>query len=204
MQSRRLPVLKIAAITMVALTCAATPALARQDTAPQAAQPPSPETVLANLSSIQPLNLVYVVSGEWAAGNKLKAAFWFYVWQIRTDAWVTGMNDSGFTQSRNMLNNQMGQGVNTWIAADPALMRDTAERAISYEAKLPLWTERPEGLGESDWAAIIAKSRADYASEMQAAFAEMPVEEIRTLRQEKGLPVGTPADMGEPLPDDWR
>lgn len=163
-----------------------------------------PQFVLANLTEVSPFNLTFVIADEWKKGNKLRATFWYYVWQIRTDAWVTGVNEDGFKLYRNMMSDEMGQAVNTWIAADPALMRDTAERAIGYEIKLPLSKMRPEDMSEADWMAIVAKSRSDYAEELREAFAEIPDEDIRAARQKNGLPVGTPADQGQALPDDWR
>lgn len=165
---------------------------------------PKADFVLANLEATSPLNLMYVVTEEWAAGNKLKASFWYFIWQIRTEAWAAGLDDSGFSQFQAALNDQLGQGLNIWISADPALLRDTVERAISYEAKLPLWSERPDGLDEVKWAAVVAKTRADYANEYHSAFAGISDEEILAKREEYGLPVGTPADQGETLPDNWR
>lgn len=163
-----------------------------------------PQFILSNLTEVSPLNLAYVVADEWKAGNKLQASFWFYIWQIRTDAWVTGVDESGFKIYRNMLNDEMGRTINAWIAADPALMRDTAQRAIGYEAKLPLATMRPDEMSEADWLAIIAKSRSDYAKEMHDAFNGISDEEILETRAENGLAIGPLTDKGEPLPEDWR
>lgn len=163
-----------------------------------------PQFVLANLTEVSPFNLAFVIADEWKKGNKLRASFWFYIWQIRTDAWVTGVNEEGFSVYRNMMSDEMGRSINTWIMADPALMRDTAQRAIAYEAKLPLATARPDEMSEADWTAIIAKSRSDYATEFREAFTEMSDEDIRTARQQNGLPVGTPTDVGAPLDDNWR
>ncbi len=165
---------------------------------------PKTDFVLANLESTSPLNLMYVVTEEWAAGNKLTASFWYFIWQIRTEAWAAGLDDPGFSQFQALLNDQLGRGLNIWISADTALLRDTAERAIGYEAKLPLWSERPDGLDEAQWAAVVAKARADYADEYHSAFAGISDEEIRAKREEYGLPIGTPTDQGEALPDDWR
>ena len=162
-----------------------------------------PQYVLENLTEVSPFNLVSVIADEWAKGNKLRASFWYYIWQIRTDAWVGGVDEDSFKLTRNMISDQMGQVINTWIAADPALWRDTAERAVSYEARLPLSRLRPETLDEADWLAIVAKSRADYANELREAFASTPPEAISASRQQNGLPVGTPTDTGAPLDPDW-
>ena len=163
-----------------------------------------PQYILANLDKVNPLSLSHVIADEWQKGNRLRASFWYFIWQIRTDAWVEGLDEEGFTVFRNMISDQMGQAINTWIAADPALMRDTAERAIGYEVKLPLSNEKPEDVSDTDWQAIIAKSRADYATDLRDAFADITDAEILASRQQNGLPVGTPSDLGAPLPDDWR
>lgn len=163
-----------------------------------------PQFVLANLTEVSPLNLAYVVTDEWKKGNKLRASFWYYVWQIRTDAWVTGVDEEGFKLYRNMMSDEMGQAVSAWILADPELARDTAQRAIAYEAKLPLSKMRPDDMSEADWMAIISKSRSDYATELREAFAEMSDDDIRAARQQNGLPVGTPTDIGTPLDEEWR
>lgn len=163
-----------------------------------------PQYVLANLTEVSPINLAYVIADEWKKGNKLRASFWYFIWQIRTDAWVTGLNEEGFKLYRNMISDQLGRTINTWIIADPALTRDTAQRAMAYEAKLPLATMRPDEMSETDWMAIIAKSRSDYATDFREAFAEISDEDMRTARQQNGLPVGTPADMGAPLDENWR
>lgn len=163
-----------------------------------------PQYILANPTEVSPFHLTLVVADEWKKGNKLRASFWYYIWQIRTDAWVTGVNEDGFKLYRNMMSDQMGQAINTWIIADPALMRDTALRAISYEAKLPLSKMRPDDMSEADWMAIVAKSRTDYATELREALAEMSDDEIRETRIGNGLPVGPLTDQGEPLPEDWR
>ncbi len=163
-----------------------------------------PQYVLANLTEVSPFNLSFVIADEWKKGNRLRASFWYYIWQIRTDAWVTGVDEVGFSFYRNSMSDEMGRIINAWILADPALMRDTAQRAMAYEAKLPLSNMRPNEMSEADWMAIIAKTRADYATEYREAFAEMSDEDIRTARQQNGLPVGTPTDIGAPLDEDWR
>lgn len=163
-----------------------------------------PQYVLANLTEVSPFNLSFVIADEWKKGNRLRASFWYYIWQIRTDAWVTGVDEVGFSFYRNSMSDEMGRTINTWIMADPALMRDTAQRAIAYEARLPLSNMRPDEMNEADWLAIITKARSDYAAEFREVFAEMSDEDIRTARQQNGLPVGTPVDIGAPLDEDWR
>lgn len=163
---------------------------------------PSIDDVLGNLANISPFNLVYVFQQYWDAGDKLKAAFWFYIWQLRTGPWAE--LDPETAQVRAALNQQAGMAINGWLAADPELMIEVAQRASGYEAKLPLWSRRPDGIAEDFWINTIAQHRAAYAAEMADTFATTTPDQIRTLRAEAGMPVGTPADLGAPLPDDWR
>lgn len=176
-------------------------AAAAPDPAP-AESIPSIDDVLGNLANISPFNLVYVFQQYWDAGDKLKAAFWFYIWQLRTGPWAE--LDPETAQVRAALNQQAGMAINGWLAADPELMKQTAERAHGYESKLPLWNRRPEGIAEDFWNTTITQHRAAYAAEMSEAFTTTPPDQIRTLRAEAGMPVGTPTDLGAPLPDDWR
>lgn len=184
------------------LAQAATPAPASQDAAPASDATPSAEYVLANLTSVSPLNLIYVVSEEWAAGNRLKAAFWYYVWQIRTDPWAQAEQE--FAQPREAINQSVGTIINSWIFSDPELMQAVSERAISYEPKLPMWRRMPDGMPQNRWDELVATARATYASDLTNGFADTPPDQIRLLRQQNGLPVGPLTDQGEPLPDEWR
>lgn len=202
MKSRRLFKLKAACASAAAVILVTTPALARQDTVTATTQPPSAEIILANHANVSPLNLIYVVNEYWNADNKLQASFWFYVWQIRTAPWAE--NDPQMEQVRSNLNQQYGGAINSWLGADPVLWRQVAERAISYEPKLPLWSQRPDGISEEAWTGQIANSREEYANSLREAFASMSTDQINAARQERGLPTGTPADLGAPLPEEWR
>ncbi|WP_292042273.1 MULTISPECIES: hypothetical protein [unclassified Brevundimonas] len=209
------PLFHAAVLSVAALLLGTAAPSAAQDLPSEAATAPDnsetspnpahdPQFILANLDEVSPFNLIFVVADEWKKGNKLRAAFWYYVWQIRTDAWVTGVDREEFQLVRAMMSDETGQTIFNWIAADPALMRDTVERAIGYEATLPLSKQRPEDLNEADWLAIVSKSRTDYAAELREAFANTADEEILARRRQNGLPIGTPQDIGAPLDAHWR
>lgn len=102
------------------------------------------------------------------------------------------------------MGNEMGDTVNQWIAADPVLWREAAERASSYEAKLPLWRVHPETMSQEEWNAFVTTKRAEYATEMAEAFNSTSPDEVRAARTRAGLPVGPLTDMGTPLPEEWR
>lgn len=173
-----------------------------QEAAPEAEAPPSADFVLANLDSVSPLNLIYVASEQWSVGNRLQAAFWYYIWQIRTESWAVA--EAGFSEPRAAINQSVGTTINGWIFSDPELMYEISERAIGYEAKLPLWSRMPEGVTEAQWAELIASTRATYARDLQESFVATPPDRIRELRRQNGLAVGPLPDEGAPLPEEWR
>lgn len=179
----------------------ATPALPQEASVTQQARPAAAE-VLANLNSVSPLNLIYVVAEYWEAGNRLQAAFWYYVWQIRTEPWA--QTDPEFAQARSSLNQSIGSTINSWVFADPDMAASISERAIAFEPKLPMWNRGAEGMSVEQWEQLVAATRIAYANDMRNAFAQTPPDQIRALRQQNGLPVGSLTDMGAPLPDEWR
>lgn len=186
----------------VSLAQDAAPAPSTPDAAPAPQATPSAEYVLANLTSVSPLNLIYVVSEEWAAGNRLQAAFWYYIWQIRTEPWAVAEQE--FAQPRAAINQSVGATINSWIFSDPELMQSVSERAISYEPKLPMWTHIPEGMPQNRWDELVATTRATYVTDLRSGLTETPPDQIRVLRQQNGLPVGPLTDQGAPLPEEWR
>ena len=209
------PLFKAAVLSVAALFLGTAAPSAAQDLPSETAAAPDnnetsanpahdPQFILANLDEVSPFNLIFVVADEWKKGNKLRAAFWYYVWQIRTDAWVSGVDREEFELVRTMMSDEAGQVIYNWIAADPALMRETVERALRYEAVLPLSKQRPDDLSEADWLAVVERSRTDYATELREAFANTTDENILARRQQNGLPVGTHKDIGAPLDDTWR
>ena len=168
----------------------------------QQSRTPSAEQVLSSLETVSPLDLVYVVVKYWKRGDRQQAAFWYYIWQIRTDAWAD--LDSGFGLYRSMLDNDVSITINNWIGSDPEMWRDTVERAIAYEPKLPMWRLRPEGMTLEEWSAHVDAKRAEYARETADMMARMSPEQMIAARREAGLPVGPLVDAGTPLPDEWR
>lgn len=180
---------------------AATPAPIQEAPATPQATPTAAE-VLANIETVSPINLIYVVSEYWNAGNKLQAAFWYYVWQIRTEPWA--QTDPEFAQVRNALNQNFGSTINSWIFADPEMVVAVSERAMTFEQRLPLWNHMPEGMSAEQWEQLVHTTRVAYANDMRGALAETPPDQIRALRQQNGLPVGALTDMGLPLLREWR
>lgn len=197
----------VAAFMAAMLASAASAQTAAAPPAPVQAEEPVPiappaDAIIASVDKISPLQLVHVISEFWQRGDKLQAALWFYVWQIRTDPWMG--TDPSFDETRNILNNNMGQAINGWIAADPELWLATARRAVTFETKLPMWDKYPPEMTQEEWNARIANLRASYEKEMEDAFIEVNADAIRKNRTENGLYVGPLNDAGAPLPDAWR
>lgn len=193
-----------ASMPAAAATIQEAPAQPAQAQPAQAAETgvPAVPAVIDHLDTVSPFNLAYVVTEKWEQGDRLQAAFWFYIWQIRTLPWAE--IDPEVVAARTTLNEQLGTVINSWIASDPELWKQVTERAIAHEARLPVWSERPEGVAQEFWARQLSESRATYASELHRAFAEMSPDRIRQAREQHGLPVGPLTDTGTPLPDDWR
>jgi hypothetical protein len=153
-----------------------------------------------------PINLALVSARLWLGGDRAQAAFWFYIFQIRTRAWAKG-DRQGHGALRASLNNDLGSVINGWVGSDLDAWHDIAARAIAYEKKIPLYPGKLERYSDSEWAEIIVKERADYESDLQANFpAKMPAvrAEYEEKRRKNGLPVGPLQDPGKPLPDNWR
>ncbi|MFC5372480.1 hypothetical protein ACFPIF_07955 [Brevundimonas faecalis] len=181
---------------------AASPAVA----APRNETPPvesvQPEAVLADVSAQSPFEIAKAASGLWARGDRLQAAFWFYVFQIRTSAWAEAQPD--LRPLRAAINEDLGRTVNEWLASDVEAWEDMAERAIAFEARQPLWSGRPDGVTEADWKAQVEQSRAKYIADFRQVFASIDPGAIAAVRREHDLPVGPLDEPGAPLEAAWR
>jgi len=138
-------------------------------------------------------------------GDMLRAAFWFYMYQIRSRPWARADTGGGGAAAlRASFNATLGADINEWIGADPELWRSVVERAIAYEAKLPLYAGRPPGTDEATWLKTVERERRAYADEAKAAFTKMDPAEVARTRKENSHFVGALSDKGRPLDDSWR
>jgi hypothetical protein len=154
-------------------------------------------------SQVSPFVYVSVISYLWNSGNKIQATFWYYVFQSRSRAWATAdTKGDGYSALRSVLNDQMGIEINRWIASDPDEWRNIAIRAISYEKKIPLYSDKPEGITEESWNKLVIKERVDYESDFISNFPKS--EDIIIARKNNSLYVGPLQNPGKPLPDTWR
>ena len=165
----------------------------------------SPEAVLADPAKHEPFTYALLVQSLWSSGRRQQAAFWFYVFQERTRPWADAdTRGDGAAALRSALNDELGTVINRWVASDVRAWQAIVDRALSYEAKLPLNPARPDGIGQAEWERRVAKARADYVAAARQTLFTMKPEEVAAKRREAGLPVGPLEDPGPALPDSWR
>lgn len=185
--------------------CALLPAGALTALPAPADTAPSAEEVLAHPQAVNPFNYSIAVTWLWQHGRRQQAAFWFYVFQVRTRPWaLADKAGADAAPLRSALNDELGTVVNGWIGGDPVAWRNIAERAVAYERRLPLSTERPTGVDISIWRALVERSRIEYAAQLKTAFDGLVPETFAAERRKAGLSVGPLSEPGPPLPDDWR
>ncbi len=155
-----------------------------------------------DIAAASPFELAETSKAMWARGDRLQAAFWFYVFQVRTAPWAEAQPD--LLPLRGSINDSLGRTVNEWLASDIEAWEDLAERAIAYEAAQPLWSDRPEGLDAADWQDRVERGRATYARDFRQVFASFDAGDIAAMRREHDLPVGPLDQPGAPLDPSWR
>ncbi|MCQ8278393.1 hypothetical protein NFI95_08000 [Acetobacteraceae bacterium KSS8] len=175
--------------------------------ADETANAATPEAILAHPDSVEPFAYAQLITWLWGQGRREQATFWFYVMQARTRPWAQADHDGegdGAAALRASLNDQLGQVINGWVASDPAAWKRIVERALSYEAHLPLNPARPDGMTEPAWLALVAKERAEYASGAHTLFAGLDPAAVAAQRRKAGLYNGPLQSPGPALPEDWR
>lgn len=147
-----------------------------------------------------------LVGALWRDGRRLQAAFWFYVFQERSAAWALADDEgrgSGAAALRTAMNDQLGQVINPWVAGDVSAWKRIAARAVSYEAKVPLYAKRPEAMTQHDWLATVDRARASYREQLQQ-LRSVDAAGIADARKQRGLRTGSLDDPGPDLPDGWQ
>jgi hypothetical protein len=165
------------------------------------------EAVLKAPYALHPLTgYALLIGAMWRDGRRLQAAFWFYVFQERSAAWALADDEgrgSGAAALRAAMNDQLGQVVNPWIAGDVSTWKRIAVRAVSYEAKFPLYAKRPDAMTFHDWLATVSRARASYREQLGQLQA-VDARAIADSRRQRGLATGSLQDPGPPLPDAWQ
>ena len=160
--------------------------------------------ILANPAAYKPEAYVYVTKYLWERGDRQQAAFWHFLFQIRTAPWLA--HDPLLGPFRGGVNSSIGATINDWLGSDFDAWLETTRRAISYERRMPLSPERPAGLSESQWAAEVAHARANWETDFrQITGPGGPTKaQMDAQRRQNNRYVGPLQDPGAPLPADWR
>ncbi|PKP90256.1 MAG: hypothetical protein CVT77_15595 [Alphaproteobacteria bacterium HGW-Alphaproteobacteria-16] len=164
------------------------------------------DAVIARPDIVDPSHYIQVIGTLLQRGDRLQATFFYYVWQVRYLPWARLGSPSGEGALFGAIRATLGPEINGWIGSDPMLNRQVLERALTYERKLPLHPDRPEGVDEKTWLRTIEEVREGAAREW---LGQMPVtpDALKTWakrRAENGLPNGPVEHSGTPLPDHWQ
>ena len=165
------------------------------------------EAALAAPYALHPLTgYPPLVGALWRNGRRIQAAFWFYVFQERSAAWALADDEgrgSGAAAVRAAMNDQLGQVINPWTAGDVSAWKRIAARAVSYEAKVPLYARRPDAMTQHDWLATVDRARASYREQLRQ-LQGVDAAGIADARRQRGLPTGSLDAPGPDLPDAWQ
>ncbi len=182
----------------------------RHKPAAQATQPS--DTIMAGLlaspEQVEPMSWGLVANQLFNQGDRLRAAFCFYVFQVRTLPYVKALagTDAGNTvmASRNGLNQMVGAQINEWIGTDPEAVYEVARQAIAYEATLSQDNMRPQQVPPEVWKVIVAQERQAYVQEMEHVLGTPQLRQaVADARRANGFAVGPLKDSGAPLPPEW-
>lgn len=158
--------------------------------------------VLDHPDAVEPMSWIPVIGTLLMQGNNEQAAFWYLIFQIRTQPWREG-DPSGYGALYASISSVFGQEIMQWAGSDRDALMNLYRRAISYERKIPLYPGRPNGVSETAWKMRIAKSREDHRIELW--LEKLPEQnELEAKRRQNGFYVGPWRSRGEPLHDDWR
>lgn len=180
------------------------PAAPASDTEDAAQRDAIVRELLEDPAAHKPETYVFVTQHLWSRGDRLQAAFWHYLFQIRTAPWL--QYEPEMAPFRGAVNESLGGAINRWIGSDYDAWEAVTRRAVAYERRLPLSPERPAGLDESEWLAHVAQARAAWTEDFESVFGAggSGRAEMEAQRRANGLPVGPLEAPGAPLPDHWR
>jgi hypothetical protein len=162
--------------------------------------------VISHPDAVEPMTYVSLVQYLAARGDNARAAFWYYVWQIRISAWAEA-DSTRYGELSGTFATVLGPQINEWAGSDPMAMHDLMLRAITFERKIPLYAGRPDGISETDWRRFIEHSRVrhdEVALNKQSPTSGPDLEKYLKTRRANGLYVGPWRAPGSPLPAEWR
>lgn len=150
---------------------------------------------------VDPYYLIYAVTNQFQRGDRERAAFWYYIWQMRTRQWMTA--DSSNAQFMGALRATVGPMINEWAGSDLEAWKQLYVRAIRYELELPLYEGQPDNVSRREWRRIVRRVREENSEEATLQLFEDSAD-MQEARRENGLYIGPWEDPGRPLKDEWR
>lgn len=178
------------------------------------------DAIIVQPASVNPLAFALVSESLWKRGDRAKAAFWFYLFQARTQPWLVGGPISEYLLKdylgrlldqpqiyaalRRSYNSRVGDLVNTWAMSDLDALQALAPRVFGYERRIPLYATRNTWVSEEIWLATVEDKRNANEQLFKEALAGIKPADFYRDRRKRGLYVGPWNDPGAPLPDDWR
>lgn len=167
------------------------------------AQAADPYAILDDPQVRNPFEWVEAIAALWRRGDRLQAAFWYYVFQIRSRPWAEAdmaqTGGSGVAALRSSITYALGAPINEWLGSDPATWRDTGARAIAFEKRLPHHGGRPEGIDEATWARMNETARTGHEAGFDQVWRQYSFADLEARRRQAGLYVGPLQDPGQPL-----
>lgn len=168
-----------------------------------AAQAADPYAILDDPQVRNPFDWVEAIATLWRRGDRLQAAFWYYVFQIRSLPWAEAdrarTGGSGAAALRGSITHALGAPINEWLGSDPAAWRDTGARAIAFEKRLPYHAARPDGIDEAAWARMNETARTSHEAGFDQVWRQYSFADMEARRRQMGLYVGPLQDPGQPL-----
>lgn len=188
--------------TALALGCAAILGIAVP--ARSAARPTDDSYAVLDATDVRnPFDWLEPIGTLWRRGDRLQAAFWFYVFQIRSRPWAEAdrqrTGGSGAAALRASIGETLGRPINEWLESDPARWKETGTAAIAFEKRLGFHAGRPEGVDETAWAAMNQRAREEYETDFEALWEQYSFARMEEIRRSNRLYVGPLRNPGQPL-----
>lgn len=158
--------------------------------------------VLDHPDAVDPFGYIHVFMNLLEHGNMRQAAFWYYVFQIRSAPWRDG-DPSGAGSLYGSISATVGPTINGWAGSDRDAWLDLMLRAAAFERKAPLYPGRPDGVSKAQWDKRIDQSRKRW-SEASLRSSVPDRAKMEAQRRANGLLVGPWQSPGDPLLESWR
>lgn len=187
--------------TILAVGCAAVVGIALP--ARSGPRTPDPYAILDAAEVANPFDWIEPIATLWRRGDRLQAAFWYYVFQIRSRPWAVAdrqrTGGSGAAALRGSITEILGRPINEWLGSDPAAWKETGTAAIAFEKRLAFHAGRPDGIDEPTWLAMNRSAREEYEQGFEVLWGQYSFAQMEDMRRDNGLYVGPLRNPGQPL-----